>query len=131
MSNYYRNQPVVTLFDDVTLTGTAADNREIIACGGMEKATLYVNYAMGAAETANLIEITLEGSHDGTNFYVLPIDTTTTTESTITQRHWELSEGLTTFGVELAYTHLRISMIESGVASNAGTATLQVGLSGL
>jgi len=125
--NYYSNQPKLVAFDNVTLTTTAAGNRFEFTTAGMEKLSLDVDYAMGAAETANKIHFTLETSPDGgTNWHSLVIDSTSTV-SALNARVWEFTgDGKFNTLVDIAYDMMRLSVYESGVASNAGTATVTV-----
>ena len=56
---------------------------------------------------------------------------TTTTESTITERHWEMSEGSQNILIDIAYKYMRLSLLESGVVTTFGTASVTATLSGL
>jgi len=127
----YTSQPAIPLFDGATLTAAYAGNRKAFETGGFSKLSLDVVYAMGAAETTNLLEFQLEASTNGTDWFVLAIDTTTSTESTITPRHWEMSEGSQNTLIDIAYKYMRLSLLESGVAANYGTASVTATLSGL
>lgn len=130
--NHYVNQPAVVAFDNVTLTSTAAGNQYEFETAGFEKVSLDFDYAMGAAETSNKILFTLEASPDnGANWYSLVIDSTSTT-SALTSRVWEYTgTGKFNVLVDIAYKQMRLSVYESGVATNAGTATVTYTLSGL
>jgi len=130
--NYYANQPAVVAFDAAVLTASAACNQYEFETAGFEKVSLDFDYAMGAAETANKIHFTLEASPDGgVTWYSLVIDSTSTV-SALTSRVWEFTgTGKFNVLVDIAYKHMRLSIYESGVASNAGTATVTYTLSGL
>jgi len=120
------------LFNAATLTAAASGNRKTFSTGGFGKLSLDFNYTMGAAETANKIHFTLDASPDGgTTWHSLVIDSTTTV-SALTSRIWEYT-GTGTFNVlvDIAYKDMRLSIYESGVATNAGTATVVATLSGL
>lgn len=133
MSDYYRNQPPITLFNNVTLTANATDNRRTFAVGGFQKISLDFRYTMGATETLNKIHFTLEHSPDnGANWHTLVIDSTSGSVSALTPRVWEWT-GTGNFNVivDIAYKDMRLSIYESGVATNAGTATVFVTPSGL
>jgi hypothetical protein len=69
-------------------------------------------------------------SNDGTNWYSLVIDETTTI-SEISERQWQMSEGALSVLVDIGYLFTRVSLKETGVAANAGTATVEILLSGL
>lgn len=130
MSDYH-NQPVRSAFDAVTLTADYADNRYAFDCGSMSKVSFDIDYAMGAAETANKIQFTLEHSPDnGLNWYSLVIDDTSAV-STITPRVWEFTgTGKVNVIVDIAYKMMRMSLAESGVAVNPGTASVTYVTSG-
>lgn len=130
MTEFYQTQSVVTAFSNVTLTNAFTGNQFVVDCGGMSKLTLDVNYAMGSAETGNTMEFQLEHSPDnGTNWYKLVIDTTTTV-STITPRVWTMAPEKLNVIVDIAYKKVRLSLKETGVATNYGTATVVATLSG-
>lgn len=126
----YSNQSNVTAFDNVALTATYTDNDTIIASGGMSKLTVQIDYARGAAEAASKMQMKLESSSDGVEWYSLVIDETSTV-STITAREWELG-GTSKLNVlvDIAYPFMRLSVKESGVVTNAGRATIEYTLSG-
>lgn len=131
MSNYYSTQFSRKPFTATALTGTYTDNDVIFATKGMSKLAVGVAYAMGAAETANKVLVKLEQSPDnGTTWFPLSIDSTTTV-SALTNRVWEFTgDGSFDFVVDIAYETMRLSLAESGVAVNAGSATVWYTLSG-
>src|SRR3990167_7044369 len=78
---YYATQPLfpfigatktvngaITL-SPVTLTATASDNRAQIDVDAMQQLVLYIRYTTGSAETNNVLNLTIDFSPDGTNFY--------------------------------------------------------------
>jgi len=127
----YTSQPVIPLFNTATLTADYTGNRKVFETGGFSKLSLDVVYNMDAGETLNLLEFQLEASNNGTDWFILAIDTTTTTESTITERHWEMSEGSQNILIDIAYKYMRLSLLESGVVTTFGTASVTATLSGL
>ena len=127
----YTSQPVIPLFNTATLTAAYTGNRKVFETGGFSKLSLDVVYNMDAGETLNLLEFRLEASNNGTDWFILAIDTTTTTESTITERHWEMSEGSQNILIDIAYKYMRLSLLESGVVTTFGTASVTATLSGL
>ena len=127
---------VVTL-SPVTLTGTASDNRAQIDVDGQVQAVLYIRYITGAAETNNILQMTIDYSPDGTNFYQEVTEessTTTITEYQAVRQFTGASAGTTySFRVPVPVADikkLRIAFAESGVASNAGTVSCLVVTSG-
>ncbi len=130
--DYYPNQPTRTAFNNVTLTSAFSGNRKVFETDGMTKLSLDVRYTMGAAETANKIELQLEHSPDnGVTWFSLVIDNTGAT-SVLTPRIWEATgDNNLNIIIDIAYKQMRLSLRESGVATNAGTATVFYTLSGL
>jgi len=130
MTEYYSSQVTREAFDDVTLTASYADNRKEIDVAGFSKIAFDIDYARGAAEASSKLQITIEHSTDGTNWYSLVIDETSTV-STITPRVWELEDtNKVNVLVDIAYKKIRVSVQESGVVSNAGTVSIDYTISG-
>lgn len=104
--------------------------------GGFSRVDFAINYVMGATESSNSIEVKVEWTPDGTNFYPLPNDSTSGGVSTITAREFTFvgtnaAAAPITWGLDIAYKDsLRISFKETGVASNAGTVFCEALLSG-
>lgn len=104
--------------------------------GGFSRAEFVISYTEGAAETANSIQMKVEFSPDGTNFYQLANDTTSGATSTMTAREFtytgaDAATANITWGIDIAYKEfLRVSFKETGVASNAGNVFAEVLLSG-
>ena len=72
---------VVTL-SPVTLTATGSDNRAQIDVDGMQQLVLYVRYITGSGETNNILQMTVDYSPDGTNFYQEVTEESSTTTIT-------------------------------------------------
>lgn len=104
--------------------------------GGFSRVEFNFLYTMGGSETANSIQVILENSTDGTNFYRLPNDTTSGATSTITEREFTYvgttdgGNSEVTIGLDIAYTKMRISVKEGGVSSNKGSVYVEALLSG-
>lgn len=131
MSEYFGSQQTIVAFNGTALTNAYTGNRFTFQTGGFTKLSIDASYAMGAAETANTMELQLEHSPDnGANWYKLVIDTTATA-STITPREWTMAPDKLNVILDIAYKTMRISLKESGVATNAGTASVSLTLSGL
>lgn len=128
---YYRIQPKQTVFDAVTLTDDYADNSYEFDVQGLLKLSLDIDYAQGAAESGNVCAFKIEHSTDGENWHSLVIDDTSTV-SDITAREWNITgDASLNVLVDIAYHKLKISIKETGVASNAGTATMVAVTSGM
>lgn len=103
--------------------------------GGFSKLNLDVLYTMGSAETSNSIELRLECSPDGTNWYRLPNDSTSAGTSTLTAREFTFvgtnaAAATISIGLDIFYKWMKLSVKESGVAANAGTVYVEGTLSG-
>lgn len=104
--------------------------------GGYSRIEFNILYTMGASETANSIQIRLENTIDGTNFYRLPNDSTSGATSTITEREFTYlgttdgGNSEVTIGFDIAYTKMRIAIKEGGVSSNKGSVYVEALLSG-
>ena len=131
MTLNYTTQHPQTVFNSVALTDDYADNSAVVAVEGMSKLSIDIDYAQGASETGNICHFKIEHSPDGTNWYQLVIDDTATV-SDISGREWNITgDAALNVILDIAYKQVKISMKESGVASNAGTATMVVMPSGL
>lgn len=99
------------------------------------KMNIDILYTMGAAETSNSIEVKIEGSPDGVNFYRIPNDSPTAGVSTLTAREFTFvgtngAAATISIGLDLFYEYVKISGKETGVAANKGTAYAEVTLLG-
>ena len=145
----YKSQDAVTLIgskaSDGTRTGIALTTAyqsegankptKSFESGGYSKVVFHVLYGMGSAETSNSIEVKLENSLDGTNWYSIANDSTSGATSTLTQREFTFvgANGTTrdiSIFMDIAYPYMRISCKETGVASNAGNVFVEATLSG-
>jgi hypothetical protein len=105
------------------------------ATGGMSKLNIDALYTMGATETSNSLEIRVEGSPDGTNFYRIANDTTSGGTSTLTAREFTFvgtnaAAATISVGLDIFYKFVKVSFKESGVVTNAGTLYAEITLSG-
>ena len=103
---------------------------------GFSKLNLDILYTMGAAETTNSIEIKTEQSPDGTNWYQLVNDSTTTGVSTLTSREFTIvgvnaDEKAFSLPIDISDQYFRISIKETGAASNKGSVYVEATLLGL
>lgn len=122
---------VITL-SPVTLTATAADNRATIGVKGMQQLVLLVRYITGAAETNNILQMTVEFSPDGTLFYQETTEDASalsTVTETQTIRQFTGAAAATTYSFRIAIPvadldRIRIGFAESGVVTNFGTVSV-------
>lgn len=138
MSLHYENtvtfdvigsKSVSNLITPVTLTAAydVADKTKIFETSGFTKANLDLQYITGSGETNNSIELRLEGSPDGSNFFRLPNETASAGTSTLTQREFTFvgAAAATTYtisiGLDVFYKYMRASVKETGVVTNFGT----------
>lgn len=103
--------------------------------GDMSRIEFLISYTEGAAETANSIQWKVEASNDGTNWFQLANDSTSGGTSTLTAREFSFTgaDGATAklnAGLDIAYEWMRISVKETGVASNVGNVFVEALLSG-
>ncbi len=147
--NYYASQvitPIVGTKDSslsptgVTLESTyqtedTGKPTKSFATGGFEKITIDAIYTMGATETSNSIEVKMESSEDGTNWYRISNESTTAGTTTLTAKEITFvgaNAAAATFSVilNIAYKFMRVSFKETGVATNKGTVYAEITLSG-
>ena len=104
--------------------------------GGFSKMNIDLLYTTGAGETSNSIEVKIESSPDGTNYYRIPNDSTTDGVSTITAREFTYvgASAATAYPIgislDIFYKYIKVSAKETGVAANVGTLHGIVTLSG-
>ncbi len=146
MSLFYRSQDQFPLFGTkltsapftrtpVALTAAYTGTTKEIKSAGYSKFNLDVLYTMGAAETANTLEIKIEASFDGVNWYRIPNESNTNGVSTLYARNWtftgtDAAAATISIGIDIFYKYLKISVQETGVAANAGTIFAEATLSG-
>lgn len=145
MSLEYTSQqtfPIIGTKSGTTVTAVAltnsydvANKTKIIPTGGMSKLNLDILYTMGATESSNSIELRIEGSPDGTNFYRIPNENVTAGTSTLTAREFmfvgaNAAAATISIGLDIFYKYVRVSVKETGVDSNAGTIYVEATLSG-
>lgn len=124
----------------VTLESTYQDESTTVATKTFKtshysKMNIDILYTMGSAETTNSIEVKIEGSPDGKNFYRIPNDSTSAGTSTLTAREFTFvgtnaAAATISVGLDIFYEYVRVSGKETGVASNKGTVYAEVTLLG-
>lgn len=106
-------------------------------CADYSKLNLDILYTTGDSETNNSIEIKIEDSSDGVNWYRIPNEAVSTGTSTLTEREFTFvgASAATGYaislGLDIFYRFLRVSAKESGVSANAGTVYCRGTLCGL
>lgn len=145
MALFYPSQqifPIVGTKSGTTLTSVAltnaydvANKTKIFAVGGFSKLNIDVLYTMGATETTNSIELRIEGSPDGTNFYRIPNESVSNGTSTLSAREFTFvgtnaAAATISIGLDIFYLYVRVSVKETGVVTNAGTVYAEATLSG-
>ena len=132
-----KNVNGVIALSPVTLTATASDNRAQIDVDGQVQIVLYVRYITGAAETNNILQMTVDYSPDGTLFYQEVTEESSTTLITEYQatRQFTGASAATTYSFRVPIPvadikKLRIAFAESGVVTNFGTVSCLVVTSG-
>ncbi|MCK9371293.1 hypothetical protein M0R04_15375 [Candidatus Dojkabacteria bacterium] len=103
---------------------------------GYSKLNLDILYTMGATETSNSIEIKVEGSPDGINFYRIPNDSPSAGTSTLTAREFTFvgtnaDAATISIGLDIFYKYMRVSAKETGKVTNFGTVYAEATLLGL
>lgn len=119
---------LVATYDDAALT-------KIFETGGFSKLNLNILYTMGATETTNSIEIRVDNSDDRTNWYRLPNEAVSSGTSTLTAREFtfvgaDAAAATISIGLDVFYKYMRISLKETGKATNFGTVFVEGLLSG-
>lgn len=118
----------VPVLSPVTLTATASDNRKEIDVDKIQQLTLYLKYTVGSGESNNVLNLTVEFSPDGTNYYqeaTEAVSTSTVTEYQAT-RQFTGASASTAYSFRIAIPiadikKLRIGFAETGVVTNFGT----------
>lgn len=105
------------------------------ATGGYDNVVFDILYTMGASETSNSIEVRLEGSPDGTNWYRLATDSTSGGTSTLAAREFTfVGTNGSTATIQIKHDinskFMRIAVKETGVLSNKGSVYVEATLGG-
>jgi len=103
-----------------------AATTKIFEAGGYSKLNLDILYTMGSGEAGNSIEVRVDQSPDRTNFYRIPNESVSSGTSTLTAREFtfvgsDAAAATISIGLDIFYENIRISVKETGVATNAGT----------
>lgn len=121
-----------------TLTSSydVTENTKILDTEGYSVFVLDILYTTGSGETNNSIEVRVEGSPDRVNFYRLSNESVSSGTSSLFQREFTFvgASAATAYDlsyrIDISYKHMRLSVKESGVSANAGTAYVEATLAG-
>lgn len=116
-------------------TETGTHPTKHFECGGFSKVNFDILYTEGAGESANSVELKIESSPDGVNFYRIPNETVSGGTSTLTAREFtfvgtDAAAATISIGLDIFYKFIKISAKETGEASNFGTIYVEATLSG-
>jgi hypothetical protein len=119
-----------TTYTPATLTAAYTGNTtSAIGVDGAYALSLDIKYTYGTGETSNKLQMQVEASPDGTNWFAFPNDSTTDGTSTITTRTFEIAQADNVIHLnlrELLTQYIRVKVQESGVASNYGTVSIEL-----
>ena len=103
----------------------------------MSKLDIRFSYTTGAAETNNTLDILVEQSSDGTNWFSIPNETVSSGTSTLNDRTFSYATNTgggtntkSSVGLDIFYKQIRVSFKETGVAANHGTVYAECSLMG-
>ena len=129
---------------DVTLTATYADNVHEIDTEGLSYLTFYVTYTTGVGETDNDIDIKIDGAPDqslpgeeSVTFFQSTSSSTSSGVVTLSPQDYHFTGALAgteytfKFFVPVADKKIKVSIKETGVAANFGTAMIKTLKSGI
>ena len=136
--NYCISQPFVIIgsknettfaLTQSTLTAVASGNQKVIdGFTGASKIDIRYSYTTGAAETSNSLNITIEQSVDGTNWFTIANETVSGGTSTLAARTFVNADNTgggtnikSSIGLDVFYSKLRVSFFETGVVTNFGS----------
>lgn len=122
----------------IALTANYTDNRKILdGITGCSKLDIRYSYTTGASESSNALNILVEQSSDGTNWFAIMNETVSSGTSAVTQRTFIDSDNTgggtnikSSIGLDIFYDKIRISVKETGVAANAGTIYMEASILG-
>lgn len=129
MTNVRTSVALTTAYD-------VANKTKIIPVGGFSKLNIDILYTTGSGETSNSVEMRVQASPDGVNFYRIPNEAVSAGTSTLTQREFTFvgAAAATAYtisvGLDIFYKYVELSFKESGVVTNAGTIFAEGTLSG-
>lgn len=120
----------------VALTTAYTGNTKTKYVSGMSEMVLDILYTTGASETATTLDVQVQNSEDGTNFYTLTNESSSAGTSTLTARTFALAGGAgatayaISYRLDISYKYIKVSVQEAGVVTNAGTIFVEGNLAG-
>lgn len=121
----------------VALTGAYTANTATKFVSGFSEMVFDVRYVTGSGETATTLDIQIQNSEDGTNFYLLTNESASAGTSTLTTRTFAFAStsAATTYSfsyrLDISYKYIKVSAQETGVNSNFGTIFIEGNLAGI
>lgn len=129
---------IETLINAVTLTNAYADaNSGSKDVNEISRAALLVNYTTGATETNNSIEVKIEFGPTDSELYRTSNKSDSSGTSTLTAQEFTFvgAAAATSYKfripLDLADKVIKVSVKETGVVTNAGTATVKLSAAGV
>ena len=139
MSNNYPIQHETTILSAVTLTNAYTGNVSAdLLVEGMVAINLLVSYTTGSGETNNTLQVKLDFPDADSNDHQYTNQTASTGTTTVVQNEFSCTDNtgggttkLYNIGpININNKKLKISVKETGVASNAGICTLKLVVGG-
>lgn len=127
-----KESQVIASAQTLTASYVVGNSKASFAIDGESIAELFFSYTTGAAETSNTLDIKLEFSYDGTNWFQQTIDTISAGVNTLTDLALAIAgaSAATTYTksyrVPLAGKYMRVSFKETGEAANFGAVSCNV-----
>jgi hypothetical protein len=127
---YYPATVEEVLFENVTLTGAFTGNAKSFTTKGFPKITLYCDYTAASGATTPKVQLQVEGSPNGTDWYIFQNDEVSGGTSILSSRVFEKSGTAATsvkfdLPLDIGDIYVRVSAKES-VTGNAGTLSTSV-----
>lgn len=114
-----------------------AGNTAHFNTASMSKVNFSIYFALGAAETSNVLHFRVQSSSDETNWYQQINSSVSAGVTTVAQAEYQFTGASTAGGpylislpLDVADKWLQVSVYESGVSSNYGNCYVEVMLSG-
>jgi len=111
------------------LTSAYTGNSKVInGVAGMSKLNVNFSYTTGSGESNNSLDVLIEQSNDGVNYFAIVNETVSAGVSTINDRTFSYADNTgggtnkkSSIGLDIFYKYVKVSFKETGVATNFGT----------